>query len=129
MLTLRNREVYSQIKEVVKKNYASGPNQGKPFFVMSHGTRGFILPEDVYKDWKAGQLAELSLEESNYDREVINEDESVTTVNVPSMTFAGSISKSQLAGLKDVIKLSSEIDNIERSYSNKPIAELENATA
>ncbi len=96
MITLKAEAVYSELRKVTEGTYKSGPNKDAAYVVMSHGKRGFTLPKEVFQEWENGDIAELSLEETNYDRKVIDpETGAENLVNTPSLTYSGSISNKQ----------------------------------
>lgn len=117
MITLKGSDVYSQLRKVTKGQYKSGPNKDQTYYTMSHGTRGFTIPEDVFQAWEKGEISEISLEESTYPRVVIDADGNEETVITPSYAFAGSISNTQqLKVATHTAKMSAVMDKVRAEY-------------
>jgi hypothetical protein len=89
MITLTGREVYSKI--VLDSTERSDKNNNI-YFIARYGKRGFTLRKDVFDDFKAGNIVELNLEESSYDRE---DPETGNISSVESLNYAGHLTKQQ----------------------------------
>ena len=66
---------------------------GKEFRILIFNKRAFRVSEKVFQQWEAGKLAAITLEESEFERTVIDDAGVETKEMASSYTYAGSESK------------------------------------
>ena len=123
MITLNAKQAISQL--VVSGDQQSDKN-GTPYYRVRYASKGFIIREDVYNDWKAGKIYEFNLNPTT--REVT--DAEGTMSNVEGFEYAGHMTIDQMVGVKTgevkLHKLESELLK-STVLDSAAIAELEEA--
>lgn len=67
-VTVSGRDVVTKINvDGNVQTITNGPNAGQPYFRGRFDGKGFIVTEDFFNKWTAGEVAEVNLTPSTYD--------------------------------------------------------------
>jgi hypothetical protein len=67
-MKVAGQDVYTAIGvDRAQQIISTGPNQGQPYYRARYDGKGFIVTEEFFKDWSAGNIVEVNLSESTYE--------------------------------------------------------------
>ena len=117
MITLNAKQAIGQL---VVSGTPMNDKNGLPYFRVRYAGKGFIIREDVYNDWKAGKIFEITL---NPTTRTVTDDEGNES-EVAGYEYAGHITVGQMVG---VTKGEVELKKLEKELLADTV--IENAAA
>lgn len=67
-ITITGRDVVTKINvDGNQQTITQGPNTGQPYFRARFDGKGFIVTEEFFNKWSAGEVDEVNLTPSSYD--------------------------------------------------------------